>query len=203
MTIEQSDFDDIVQSAIVVDLALRSYFPDSYFMRCMYAAKATEHVLKSKGHVSYICGGDLEAIMARKDGTYSRAGFFGDGKMVHGHFWACTGSGFLVDLGLHYLPIERKYKGHANAPYVVWPLSDQEMDYCKHTLRVRIVPGGNFTDTPFREKIGGLLRICDDLLHGDLPPMKTPWIMSGHQSVLERSRQGDFWAKAAIRSVIP
>lgn len=192
--------DAVSRSLAIVDLTLRDVFTDNYWKRCMYAAFGLQQSLKEEGIASDIVAGDVACfVLYTQDNQPGIDGFMNETPHVPAHFWVETGDS-LIDLGPHYLPRDTK-RPIANMPFIRWPLNQALPHYLRYRESARYGPGVKLqVEDAIMERMGHFLEQCESRRPSNVSPTNvTDWELRGTDSLRIAARQGDQWARGALK----
>lgn len=193
--------DETRRALRVVDKALRDFFPNDYFKRCMYAAFGIRDVLRARGIAAEIVGGDFKCFMLSRDRQGHAMDGFGGSKQggLPSHFWLeCEG--FLLDLGPHYLPKKSKHPFVA-APAVRWRLRASLPNFIQYQPTQRYGRKTVLASTnEVNARMAVFVELCCKLDRSTKPlPSRWDWELTDMASVESAASRGDRWAQGAIR----
>lgn len=193
--------DETRRALRVVDKALRDFFPHDFHKRCMYAAFGIRDVLRDRGIVAEIVGGDFRCFMLSRDRKLPTIEGFGGSKQggQPSHFWLeCDGR--LLDLGPHYLPKESPHPVVAT-PVVRWRLRAELPLFVRYEPKIRYDRDAVLDSTPeVNQRMAVFVDRCRGLARSTKPlPSRWDWELTDMASVESAASRGDRWAQGAIR----
>lgn len=189
----------IVRTLAIVDKALRSEFADDFDKRCLYAAFAVFALLQDEGFDACLAGGDFVAFVVARSGERAGLQGFGYGSDQPSHFWVEV-QDTIVDLGPHYLPHGSSFAAAA-MPLVAWQLSDGLPVYLRYRTHTHCDPAvqlQSFPDVMARkDRFVAGCRAKYAAQRGQ--PRPPSWLLTGPVALELAAREGDVWARNAVR----
>jgi hypothetical protein len=178
----------------VVLHCLRDTFPDDFYRRCAFSARAIRQLLAREGVKSHAVGGRFTALaVGRFDARYALQGFQ-SGPEPYPHLWVETEQ-WLIDLGPHLLPF--------GSPFPLTPMPALAWN------KAELLPAALFyeridviaDDAPFSvssdvsDQAERFVECCFEMAAA--PPL--PYLITDLKELAEARQRGDAWALAAER----
>jgi len=195
----QDNLDAISRSLALTDRALREFFPDNYWKRCMYAAFGLQLLLEHEGIGCDIVAGDMLCVVRkRRGGAPYMDGYKSPIPGRPAHFWVET-TDAILDMGPYYLPKEAR-EPIADLPFVRWLKRAGLPNFLRYRELVRCPRGTpiQLDDPVVMDQLGRFLPYCRSLPH-QAPPQCVTWELSDIDSARAMSQRGDLWANTALR----
>lgn len=188
-----------IRSAYVVDRALRAVFPQNYFLKCMYASYAMQHVLRRLGYEARIITGSFGMFMVTPDARKASIEGFGGKSSETSHFWCVVGNRIL-DVSSPYLA-DSSGSPKARPPIVFWPIEKEMLRSFRYFYAGDLDPNSPETyDDHMKESLNQIIAESDRRLSGVRgQPKLSNWILRDMASIRQAAKTGDTWAAAAMR----
>lgn len=189
----------IIRTLSIVDRALRKEFPGDYDKRCLYAAFATCALLQDAGFDANLVGGDVLAFVVAVSGERAGLQGFGFGSDQPSHFWVEV-QDTIVDLGPHYLPRGSSFPA-VGMPLIAWQPAGDLPVFLRYRRHIRYDAAVQLQSDPaIRARMEQFVSICRARYRTQMGQPKLPaWILSGPEALAAAARNGDAWARNAIR----
>lgn len=191
--------DAMTRALAITDASLRTFFPNDFYKRCMYAAFGLSALLQDAGISTRIIGGDFLCALVSTDGMQmSLQGFGSFNQNEPSHFWV-EARGFMLDLGPTYLPYESSFPA-PSPPILRRPISTPQPNFLCYREKVRFSKEFEISTPEIRQRIIEFIDHCRRINQSKadraLPNM---WLLKDYQSLQHAANKRDPWAIAAIR----
>lgn len=189
--------DPITRALAIADASLRTFFPNDFHQRCMYAAFGLSSLLRDTGISAQVVGGDFLCALVSKDGTQmSLQGFGTSGRGEPSHFWVET-QGFMLDLGPTYLPYGSSFPA-PSPPILRWPVTSPLPAFLAYRERARFAEDVVISTTEFQKRNTEFVAHCRETNRSKAGrTLPNAWQLKDYQSLRYAASKKDPWAIAA------
>jgi hypothetical protein len=191
---DQEEVERLARILAVVFHCLRESFPDDFYRRCAFAARAIRELLLRDGVESHAVGGRFTALaVGRFDARYALQGFQG-GPEPYPHLWVET-EHRLIDLGPHLLPFGSPFP-LVPMPALAWNKGDPLPAALAYEQIDVIADHAPFSVS---DEVSAQARSFVDCCLDMMAASPLTFLLTGARALTEAEQAGDAWARAVAR----
>lgn len=190
--------DAVSRHLAIVDRALREFFPEDFYKRCMYAAFGISSLLNDEGISAHAVGGDFLCAVVSEDGSQlSLQGFGASTPSEPSHFWVRSG-GVTIDLGPMYLAHESSYPAPP-PPILRWYGPTPLPSFMAYREQIEYAADVQVVNPGIRQRMSEFVALCRAHNRSERGRIAPPsWQLRDHESLDYAARKCDPWAMAAV-----